>query len=529
MPYAADAQQPLDITVAIDHDWINSGGWPLGAEVFITIDDDEDPDTGTLYNSSQISQIVPDAPNETFVFFGVGETLDILAGYDITLTDNITTLVYIVEDLSFTKLDVINDVARGTAPPFSEVEVGVWNDTVNYVRTATTDENGDWVADFDPYDLTCDMIAHVFLTVEPGYSTVAHPRFFSEEVEILGSNVNISNHLYGIEQGNCGEHCNFEVFITAEGEFYKFDTNYIELSVGGFGLDITEAVAAENDPGIFLIKAKGNFGNFPNGEPSLGDYILELYEDGGAPVCPYIIGDLEDIPQDAPSFTNPLHGEFIFDAQPTFEWQYFHSEYNGTFVDSDAYELNLTYPGVEEFTVYSDHIQNEVMYIDSWEPYQPPPLVPGYYELTLHSNHNVDEPFGFEHHRSIWFAVAIEIDIDLKPGTYPNEVNFNGRGVIPVAVLGSADFDVREINIPFLRFEGMEVRIKRNGKPQCDNKDVSGDFSASMEGSPDGFTDLVCMFVDTKSGWPSGKVEASLTGWLNDWIPFKGTDSIIGH
>ena len=121
---------------------------------------------------------------------------------------------------------------------------------------------------------------------------------------------------------------------------------------------------------------------------------------------------------------------------------------------------------------------------------------------------------------------SIEVVIDIKPGSYPNAINKNGKGVIPVAILGSADFDVTYIDVSTLSFAGLEVRIKGNDKPQCSFEDVSGDFSGGPEGEPDGYLDLVCQFVDDMSSWTVGDGEATLTGLLLDGTPFEGTDSI---
>lgn len=119
----------------------------------------------------------------------------------------------------------------------------------------------------------------------------------------------------------------------------------------------------------------------------------------------------------------------------------------------------------------------------------------------------------------------IEVTIDIKPGSYPNCFNINGKGVIPVAILGSADFDVTQIDVSSLEFAGLEVRIKGNETPQCSYEDVSGDFT-SPEGAPDGYQDMVCQFVDNPDTWLPNVGTATLTGNLSDGTPIIGTDSI---
>lgn len=127
-----------------------------------------------------------------------------------------------------------------------------------------------------------------------------------------------------------------------------------------------------------------------------------------------------------------------------------------------------------------------------------------------------------------WYDVfpQIEVTIDIKPGSFPNCINVDGHGVIPVAILGSADFDVTQIDISTLNFAGTAVRIKGNDNPQCSVEDVSGDFSASLEGAPDGYPDLVCHFVDDPTFWEPGDGVATLDGLLLDGTPIQGTDTL---
>jgi hypothetical protein len=122
-------------------------------------------------------------------------------------------------------------------------------------------------------------------------------------------------------------------------------------------------------------------------------------------------------------------------------------------------------------------------------------------------------------------AALLEVAIDIQPGSDRNCLNLNGHGVIPVAVLGSAGFDVLEIDPLTLSFAGLGVRVKGNGTPQCSYGDVSGDFS-SPDGFPDGFLDMVCQFVDDPDAWQAEQDTASLSGELYDGVAFEGEDEI---
>jgi len=112
--------------------------------------------------------------------------------------------------------------------------------------------------------------------------------------------------------------------------------------------------------------------------------------------------------------------------------------------------------------------------------------------------------------------VLSSIDIDIKPGSYPNCFNINGHGVIPVAVLGDGEFDVSAIDVETLYFAGLAVRVRGNQQPSCGSEDVNDD----------GYQDLVCKFEDDASAWNAGNGVATLTSELLDGTLVSGTDTI---
>ncbi len=109
------------------------------------------------------------------------------------------------------------------------------------------------------------------------------------------------------------------------------------------------------------------------------------------------------------------------------------------------------------------------------------------------------------------------VQIDIKPGSYPNSFNLNGNGVIPVAIFGSGAFDVMDVNQNSLSFNGLAVRVKGNGAPQCSFQYVNGDA----------YQDLVCQFMDDTTLWVGGAATAILRGSLTDGTPFAGSDEIV--
>ena len=108
------------------------------------------------------------------------------------------------------------------------------------------------------------------------------------------------------------------------------------------------------------------------------------------------------------------------------------------------------------------------------------------------------------------------VQVDIKPGSFPNCFNINGNGVVPVAILGSQTLNVSNINTGSLNFSGLQVRVKPNNQDQCSTQDVNGD----------GIPDLVCQFQDNTGNWTQGSTVGVVTGILNNGLAIRGTDSI---
>ena len=113
--------------------------------------------------------------------------------------------------------------------------------------------------------------------------------------------------------------------------------------------------------------------------------------------------------------------------------------------------------------------------------------------------------------------------VDIKPGSVPNSVNQKSKGVLPVAILGTADFDVTEVEFDSLLF-GDPLLIDNGGTA------VSPLRSALEDVSGDGLLDLTLKFSTRDlvefGALGSDTVEGLLTGALLDGTPFAGMDSI---
>lgn len=126
---------------------------------------------------------------------------------------------------------------------------------------------------------------------------------------------------------------------------------------------------------------------------------------------------------------------------------------------------------------------------------------------------------------------VIEVSLDIKPQSCPNPVNFSGRGVTPVAVLGASDFDVAAIDPATVRLAGIapiRSNIEDVSRPIAHRE---GECACTTEG-PDGYADLTLKFDTQQLASALGAVadgetiELSLTGNLYDGTSIKGKDCI---
>lgn len=99
------------------------------------------------------------------------------------------------------------------------------------------------------------------------------------------------------------------------------------------------------------------------------------------------------------------------------------------------------------------------------------------------------------------------VDIDIKPGSYPNSINPNQKGNIPVAVFTTDDFDASTIDPETVRFGSLATILSGNGATVAHMgghlEDVNGDgrpdFVGHFATQDTGFT------TDDEYGWIVGE------------------------
>jgi len=111
-------------------------------------------------------------------------------------------------------------------------------------------------------------------------------------------------------------------------------------------------------------------------------------------------------------------------------------------------------------------------------------------------------------------APALDVGIDIKPGSDPNSINLSTEGVIPVAILGSDIFDVAEIDVATLAFGPGGAAPDHSHGPHFDDVDA------------DGFTDLMAHYRTEEAGIAFGHGAACLYGETLQGTTFNACDAV---
>jgi hypothetical protein len=111
---------------------------------------------------------------------------------------------------------------------------------------------------------------------------------------------------------------------------------------------------------------------------------------------------------------------------------------------------------------------------------------------------------------------AIEVQIDVKPGSNPNIVNLKSKATLPVAILSSPSFSAATVSPLTVRLAGVPVSLRNNGTPMASLEDVNGD----------GLIDLVLHFSIQALPQFTSDTDITLVGETSDGQLITGSDSI---
>ena len=131
-----------------------------------------------------------------------------------------------------------------------------------------------------------------------------------------------------------------------------------------------------------------------------------------------------------------------------------------------------------------------------------------------------DAPAGWIFYANGGYLVEYEcqqVAIDVKPGSFPNSINNDGNGVIPVAILTTETFDAATVDPFSVTLDGAAARVKGKSGNAGSLEDVDGD----------GDLDLVVQIEDVDGTYLLDvDATAFLTAFTYEGEKVTGSDSI---
>jgi hypothetical protein len=121
----------------------------------------------------------------------------------------------------------------------------------------------------------------------------------------------------------------------------------------------------------------------------------------------------------------------------------------------------------------------------------------------------------FDYSFQTYAQAAINVSIDIKPGSFPNSINPKSKGKIPVAILTTDSFEATTVDPLSVRF-GPGGAVEAHGKGHVEDGDGDGD----------GALDLVLHFNTRNTGIACGATSVSLTGQTIYGQRIEGADMI---
>jgi hypothetical protein len=141
---------------------------------------------------------------------------------------------------------------------------------------------------------------------------------------------------------------------------------------------------------------------------------------------------------------------------------------------------------------------------------------------------------------SVWpVRDGIPVAFDVKPGSCPNPLNVKSRGVLPVAILGSAGFDIEKIDTATIRLLGVAPICSSMEDVGTPFEPYSGKEDCGLDCNdwgPDGWMDLTLKFRTQDmvsalgAGLDAGCTLLTITGNLKEeynGTPFQGEDVVL--
>jgi hypothetical protein len=108
----------------------------------------------------------------------------------------------------------------------------------------------------------------------------------------------------------------------------------------------------------------------------------------------------------------------------------------------------------------------------------------------------------------------LAVEIDIKPGSFPNSINPKSKGVIPVVILSTPTFNATTVDPLSVKF-GLNNAVETHRRGHIEDVDHDGDL------------DMMLHFSTQEAGIQCGATQASLTGQTISGQAITGTDAIV--
>lgn len=127
------------------------------------------------------------------------------------------------------------------------------------------------------------------------------------------------------------------------------------------------------------------------------------------------------------------------------------------------------------------------------------------------------------------FDLQVPVQIDIDPNQCPNPLNVHVPTILPVAILGTADFKVQNIDPATVTLEGQtgmrhrreDVATPPDGAWDCGTPGGDGHQDLHVHFNTDGFIQGLSHHAN------GAEVALTLRGRLQDGIPFEGRDCVL--
>ncbi len=278
------------------------------------------------------------------------------------------------------------------------------------------------------------------------------------------------------------------------------------FSTDGQGITVADDFQIDHSTLINNITWWGGYGSTNLPTPPTDNFTIRLFADsGGQPgalIQTFAVGNNTSRTATG-DFVNPPDPNSGFEGRPEFIYSFtlpitFQAEANTRYwlsivnipsLDSWIWEVSTLCPNP---TCVQRSFTDPVF--GPWEPY--------YDNTAFQLQTGEDTP-------------PLSVNIDIKPGSFPNSINLSNRGIIPVAILSSSTFNapgqINKTSLTFGRTGG------ESGLARCSSyQDVNGD----------GLPDLVCNFTTQATGFRLGDTVGVLKGTTVTGTPLSGTDSV---